>query len=412
MMDYVSIEKFKALFNSRIINYSHCFIEGALIKDNDKWLLFFGRVTFSNSELNSKEFSSPDGDSLCFRVNGKSELGKAFLLQATEKKEYYIGKNVNNLDKVDITSELTFESDHHFTYQEAKKVGMGNPFFGIYLGTIPQINFYNVKTKRYPNLITMIRNLLGINLETFNGWQNRLIVGFEKEEGKIESVHFSGSGMTVILDYDETKKELYELLLYPNVSKKEIKIPVSKTAHYQHQIGDEGFELIFLKGGERIDEYKLFNPSMLSRQKVENEIVEQPEIDSIIPKQVIELCPYKIQKILLNASISYKFELYDCSAFLLRKAVEHSIKIEAANRNKTQEIKDRSNNYLMLTVLIEKIPGLFPEIDGRLQKQLMTAKIIGDTAIHDTHIDILQEDVDEAKTPVRFFLEKLFKRQE
>lgn len=403
--------------NTKISDYSYSYIEGILAKGKSTdWHIYFLRVIFSKLPSKREEtLRTVDDKAVAFRIMGKRSLGQTFLLSANEKSNYYIQVNDINeefkkISQLDIVTGLRFSSRESMNFQSAKFTGLENPNENIFLSVQEPDNIYDTarNLSRYQHLNGLGKNVLKIDLQKRNAFIRNVFIAFENNDGKIVSVSKSGSGISIYIDFDSSKKEEYELFLYSHDGI-ETELEVKEQVDYAY-LKNPGFEIKLLKKGKLIDSYMDWEDDCYPYFSQQPQIEQESEkFILLIPESILKKYPEKIQEIILGASISYHYEVFDAAAILLRKVIESSIIIEAEKRGLQKEIRGKNNNYIQLSDLIKKIGKLFPEIDGKTTKGLDTVKIYGDKAAHVFDADIIKEDVDEAKVITRFFLEKLFR---
>lgn len=130
--------------------------------------------------------------------------------------------------------------------------------------------------------------------------------------------------------------------------------------------------------------------------------------DAVIPMDLFENAKGYIKKVVLQLNISYQHSLFDCCAVMCRRLLETLIIETYEALNRTDEIKNQNDHYLMLSDLSNYIQN-DNKIDlGRNTiKGLKNFKKLGDLSAHNRRFNARKTDIDQIKSDLRISCEEL-----
>jgi len=125
------------------------------------------------------------------------------------------------------------------------------------------------------------------------------------------------------------------------------------------------------------------------------------------PPSVIKKLPDPVRKSIEQALESYRREMYEPAAVMLRKAVQNAIVLRFEAEGAADQVLLPSGDALPFPRLIEKAREA-RLISSQQAKELMRVKWLGDTAAHSYVNEITKGDLDGILLIVRLALERIF----
>lgn len=133
-----------------------------------------------------------------------------------------------------------------------------------------------------------------------------------------------------------------------------------------------------------------------------------PETEQVLPMAVVHQTRGYIEKIVLQANGCYEHQWYDACAVMIRRLIETLIIELYEARGKTADIKDRDNNFYMLSVLVDKVITDNSWNLGRETKStLPLLKSLGDRSAHNRHYLAKKADIDKVLQGLRVVVDDL-----
>jgi len=133
-----------------------------------------------------------------------------------------------------------------------------------------------------------------------------------------------------------------------------------------------------------------------------------PKTGSVLPDGLFVHSRQYIERVVDQLNKAYDCGLWDCCAVMCRRLLETLIIETYETAQRSNEIKGRDNQFLMLNGLIAYI-GADPTINlGRnASKGLADFKVLGDLSAHNRRFNARKDDIDRVRDGLRIVSEEL-----